>query len=237
MVVNFDTAQRMRVHDGQVAGESNIEMAHVRNAEASQMIRNVAGTGTVIIQSAAKILLARNAWHLAQVFREVKTHACRIFKFIKLNRTIDNPLFRFAATNNRARPKICHIRTERHHHIHQVGNILQIHKDTVKALFLEHKRCTLRINRNLKTTARISLPNPLTGLVSDTDILDGQIRFRFKNDTNNHRRRSSEDSYDKKQDKAKNNAKIHALKIDNLSTEDFNKSQTSVILYACLEFI
>ena len=144
--MDFDSAQRMRVHDRKVSGESDIQMAHVRNAKTSQMIRNVTGTGTVIIQRAAEILLARNARHLAQVFREVKTHTSRILEFIKLDRTIDNPLFRFATANNRTRPEICHVRAKRNHHVHQIGNILQIHKDTVKALLLEHKRCILRIN-------------------------------------------------------------------------------------------
>ena len=147
-------------------------MAHVRNAEAAQMIRDVTSTGTVIIQSTAKILLARNAGHLAQVFREVKAHARRVFKLFKLNRAFDFPLIRFATANNRARPEIRDVRTQRHHHVHQVGYILQIYKDAVKAILLEYEYRTLRIDGKFKATAGIRLPDPLTGLIGNSDILD-----------------------------------------------------------------
>ena len=165
------------------------------------MVGNVACTRTFIIKSAAKIFLTRNTRHLTQVLRQVKTHSRRIFKLFKFYRSFNFPLDRFTIANNRARTKIRDIRTERNDHVHQVGIVLQIHKDAIEALFLEHKRGILGIHGQLKTTSGIRLTDALAGLIRNSHILDRQIRFCFKDDTDNRCRRSRKDPNHNKQDK------------------------------------
>ena len=204
VVVNFNSTQDMRIHHRQVARETDIQVTHVRNAEPTQMVRHVARTGTVIIKGAAKILLSRNTRHLAQVFGDIETHACRIFELIQVHLAFKVPLHLVAtATNHGTRTQVAHIgsRLHRDHHVEQVRKILQFHLHTVEAVLLEDEDCILGIHRQFETSVGIRLTQLFPGDVSDGSILNRQIGFGFQNDTHNQGRGGSKQERRQKQDK------------------------------------
>ena len=127
------------------------------------------------------------------MFRQVKSHAGSIFKLFELHSAFDFPFDRFAITDNRACAEVCNIRAKRNDHVQKICKILQFHKDAIVAFFFKHERRIFRIHRQLETTSGISLPDALAGLIRDSNILDRQVRFSLKNDTNNCCWRSCKD--------------------------------------------
>ena len=108
--MDFNPAQDVGVDYRKVSREAHVQVAHVRDPEPAQVIGHVPRTGTVVVKSTAKIFLARNARHLAQVFRHVETHARRIFQLVHRNGTDRFPLLRFSATDDGACPQVPQVR-------------------------------------------------------------------------------------------------------------------------------
>ena len=178
----------MRIHHRKVTGKTNIQMAHIRNTESSQMVSHISRTGTVIIKGAAKILLSRNTRHLAQVFRHIKTHTGRIFKLIQIYLAFKSPLYLIAtATNHGTCAQIAHIvhRLHGNDHIKEVSKVLQFYLNAIKALFLENKYGILRIDRQFKASLRISLTQFFARNIGNGRILNRQVSFGFQNHTHN----------------------------------------------------
>ena len=212
VVMNFNGAQNMRVNHRKVAREAHIQVAHVRNAESSQVVSHVACARTFVIKSTAKILLARNTRHLAQVFRHIKTHTGCVFELVEIHLAFKVPLNLVAtATNHGACTQVAHIggRLHGHHHVKQVRKVLQFHLHAIEALFLKDKHRVLGIGSQFKTTVSIRFTELLTRDIGNRRILDRQIGFRFQNHTHNQSRGRGKHGYCKKQHENKQGTNSH----------------------------
>ena len=164
-------------------------MAHVGYAKPSEMVRHITSTGALVIERAAEILLARNTGHLAQVFRNVKTHARRILELVERHLAFRFPLRRLATTDNRARSQVAQVARKRHDHIEQIRIILQVHVHTVVALFLEHEGSVLGIYGKLETAIRRSLCKFLARTVGNLHAIKREVRPHLEHHTHDRRRR------------------------------------------------
>ena len=208
MVVDFNPAQDVWVDYRKVSGKSHIQVTHVGNPEPAQVVSHVPRTGTVVVKSTAKIFLARNTRHLAQVFRHVETHARRIFQLVHRNGTNRFPLLRFSAADDGACPQVPQVRRKTHHHVQHIGKVLQFHKDAIITGFLEHQRRITGINRKFETSIGISGPKFLAGPVSHLYIGNRQFRLRIHHHTHNGRRRRGK-SVCRKQGQNPEPSKVH----------------------------
>ena len=191
MVMNFDCTQDMRVNHRKVAREPDIQVAHVRHAEPAQVVSHVACTGALVVKSAAKVFLARNTRHLAQVFRHVETHAGRIFKLIEIHLAFKSPLHLVAtATDHSACSQVAHVGSRLHgnHHVEQVRKILQFHLHAIETVFFKDKHRILGIGSQFESTIGIGFTELLTRDIGNRRILDRQISFGFQNHTHNQGR-------------------------------------------------